>query len=69
MMFWVVARVIMKGVRFPIALLANYGRKFCHYQHSSTSRDSQKHSSNQHSQTASQSCVVGTTALDLWLEA
>lgn len=38
-------------------------------QHSSTIYISWNHTSKEHSQTTLQSCVVGTTALHLWLEA
>lgn len=56
------------GVCFPNALLLKYGRDFCCYQCSSMSWYFLKApSSNKHSQTALQTCVVG--ALKLCLDA
>ncbi len=55
------------GVRFPKALLANYGRTFRRYSIVQRFGVSRNHSSNERSQSAPQTYMVGTTALDLWL--
>jgi len=54
---WVFGQVILLSTWVDLVDLTRFRDRQGHYWN------------NEHSQTASQSCVVGTTALELWLEA